>query len=451
MRDARGLPLAIEWHEGMLLAPQHFQQADRRAEGLVHYHSSIASPFHWGVRQLRVDEGQLSGGTFRVLELEAVLPDGTIVTEADGPEEGLKVALEAPTGGSPKVILTVHLTVPAELKPGEPAKGALDRYRSVEGLPVPDETSEAVALPVSRIRPRASLIVGESTGDRYESFPLARVEYEDEVFRLGSYVPPCLQMKSTPELWANVSSLVARVRTKATYLSDRIRAAESIGAGANQDERQRVLQALVSELPHLEAVLGVPESHPFELYLALCDSAGALANVVTGGIPPQFKAYDHNNLESSFDAVVDFCTRMTKAVERAHTAEAFVREGDAFRIKLGSVADSQSLLVGVRPGDGMTEAEVGEWMDQALIARRGRMNDLRQNRVLGMERLRVRSDEDLGVVPTGGVLLFRLEGESDLFSVDDPFEISNPSDRTGGPSPGQILLYVATEESEGAE
>lgn len=29
---------AIQWHEGMLLRPQHFQQADRRIEQLFAYH-----------------------------------------------------------------------------------------------------------------------------------------------------------------------------------------------------------------------------------------------------------------------------------------------------------------------------------------------------------------------------------------------------------------------------
>src|SRR5436190_1813629 len=46
---AREVPGAIQWHEGMLLAPQHFQWLSLRQETLLQYHASAISPFHWGV------------------------------------------------------------------------------------------------------------------------------------------------------------------------------------------------------------------------------------------------------------------------------------------------------------------------------------------------------------------------------------------------------------------
>lgn len=48
MVDARRIPSPIQWHEGMMLAPQHFQQAASRTEELLHYHLMSANPFHWG-------------------------------------------------------------------------------------------------------------------------------------------------------------------------------------------------------------------------------------------------------------------------------------------------------------------------------------------------------------------------------------------------------------------
>ncbi|PTL82645.1 hypothetical protein DAT35_17795 [Vitiosangium sp. GDMCC 1.1324] len=39
----------------MLLAPQHFQQQDRRYEALLHFHLGLDIPFHWGVSQLQYD------------------------------------------------------------------------------------------------------------------------------------------------------------------------------------------------------------------------------------------------------------------------------------------------------------------------------------------------------------------------------------------------------------
>lgn len=37
MRHADDLPAAVQWHEGMLLAPQHFQVRALRQEELLHW------------------------------------------------------------------------------------------------------------------------------------------------------------------------------------------------------------------------------------------------------------------------------------------------------------------------------------------------------------------------------------------------------------------------------
>ena len=76
MSDARDLPDLIQWHEGMLLAPQHFQQADLRSEGLLHYHTSVGAPFHWGIRRLQIDGRALASGIFHVSEIEVSCPMG---------------------------------------------------------------------------------------------------------------------------------------------------------------------------------------------------------------------------------------------------------------------------------------------------------------------------------------------------------------------------------------
>ena len=73
--NAYEIPDAIQWHEGLLLTPQHFQQLSTRHEALVQYGTSLVAPFCWGVRRLKYDRVSLTMGKFRVLQLEAVMPD----------------------------------------------------------------------------------------------------------------------------------------------------------------------------------------------------------------------------------------------------------------------------------------------------------------------------------------------------------------------------------------
>ncbi|HEV3052518.1 MAG TPA: type VI secretion system baseplate subunit TssK, partial [Longimicrobium sp.] len=85
---------AVGWYEGMLLAPQHFQQAQLQADQLLGYHLAALSPYHWGVRRLVLDCAALPGGTFTVQELEAVLPDGLVARHDASTDGALTVALK---------------------------------------------------------------------------------------------------------------------------------------------------------------------------------------------------------------------------------------------------------------------------------------------------------------------------------------------------------------------
>ena len=77
---ADDIPPAIQWHEGMLLTPQHFQQNAARNEMLQQYSTLASAPYAWGVQQLQFDTRLISSGTYRVLHLEAIMPDGSVVS-----------------------------------------------------------------------------------------------------------------------------------------------------------------------------------------------------------------------------------------------------------------------------------------------------------------------------------------------------------------------------------
>ena len=189
MSDARDLPDLIQWHEGMLLAPQHFQQADLRSEGLLHYHTSVGAPFHWGIRRLQIDGRALASGIFHVSEIEAILPDGALVTEP------LEVDLNPHAEGlGGRGTLTIHLAVPVRRGPAEPVAGSVPRHVSVEGHEVPDENLGEGALRIPRLRPAATLLVSDSPAEKFTSFPLAKVSVQQDNSSLDDFVPPALSV-----------------------------------------------------------------------------------------------------------------------------------------------------------------------------------------------------------------------------------------------------------------
>ena len=65
------IPERIQWHEGMLLAPQHFQQSQARTDSLAGWHALAAAPLAWGVRHLEVDTSLLANGLFWLTSVAA--------------------------------------------------------------------------------------------------------------------------------------------------------------------------------------------------------------------------------------------------------------------------------------------------------------------------------------------------------------------------------------------
>ena len=82
--------LPVQWHEGMLLSPQHFQQDAIHQATESALKAYLSEPMSWGVERLAFDNALLGGGRIRVLSLRAVFPDGTPVwyeAEEDPPLE----------------------------------------------------------------------------------------------------------------------------------------------------------------------------------------------------------------------------------------------------------------------------------------------------------------------------------------------------------------------------
>lgn len=444
MSESHLLPDAIQWHEGMLLAPQHFQQADRRSEGLVQFHARVASPFHWGVRRLKFDPRSLSSGLLEVLEIEAILPDGTLVVDPPTAEERLRVEL---TGAAEALqgrgVLTVHLAVPAQRRPDEPVAGSLPRYHSVEGPRVVDENTGDAGESIPRLRPRARLLVEDEPSDKFTHFPLARIAVQNDTFTLTGFSPPRLHLHAGAEPGRSVADLAARVRDQARFIADEVR---SVSPRATVDERTTNLQAIVEKLsaglPLLEARIATGVSHPYDVYLAVANLAGHLAGLVPGTVPDSFGAWDHDDPVASFQPVLDFCHRVVDSVQKSYEVLAFSFDGESFRLELPSVIPPEGVLLGVAAAPGMDAAAVHHWMMEARIGTDDVFQSLVERRIRGAPRRVVEADDSMGVVPSGGVRLFRLSLEGGFVAPGRILRIAHPAQQQGRQRPAEVMLYA---------
>ncbi|WP_207482417.1 type VI secretion system baseplate subunit TssK [Arenibaculum pallidiluteum] len=442
MTGIRDVPDPIQWHEGMLLAPQHFQQEALRTQAMVAAHMGLAGTFHWGVVHLLLDRVALVSGLVRILELEAVMPDGLIVWHDSTAPAPLELDISGHADPLAQAPLTIHLAVPAA-RSG--SWGGAQRWQSVEGRPVLDENG-GDELSIPRLRPRLSLVVtaqaGERPPQRYVSMPLARIAFANDAFALTEFAPPSLAVTANSPVGRLCADVARRLREKAMLLSERM------GAGAGRDGGDvspfDEVRALVVGLPPLEAQLAVEACHPFQVYLSMAGLAGHVSALAAGAIPPKLSRYDHDDPLPAFAEIRDFIARMVERVREVAEPIRFTFEDGMFGLEMREEWLRGKLLIGVRGPAGMPTADVVAWIENAVIASRPRLEKLAALRVTGAVRAVVDNTGEAGVTPPRGTVLFTVEKDPDLILAGERLEIWNPDNLGSRQRPADVALYVLT-------
>lgn len=444
--EARVIPEAVQWHEGMLLSPQHFQLAARRGETLAAYMQASATPLCWGVQRLQIDATLLLEAVFRVVELEAVMPDGLLVVYPAGTDDPrLELDLKAAELDARLAPLTVHVAVAARTE--HASSGGLLRYRSVEGAPVVDENTGDNPLQVPRLRPALSLHATPSPlhppSNKYVSLPLARIAFGDETFVFESYEPPRMLLVRDSLLHRCARGVAVQLREEALALAGSLESASLQGAEAQARETARQLAGIVRTLPRLEALLQSGMTHPFPVYLALCDVVGDIA-VIGGQLNlPQFGAYEHRDALPPFREIAAHIERVLAMLSEAYRSIRFtLLERGRFGIAMRPGWVGETLIVGARIGPGQSADAVREWMESALIASASRMRPIRENRVRGAAREIVTGVSELQLVAPPNVLLYRVSAEAFAIVPDDKLEVAGAAEDPGQGQPLELLLYL---------
>ncbi len=435
----RGIPHAIQWHEGMLLAPQHFQQLALRHEALVQYSALAISPYLWGIRRLKFDSDQLLTGSIVVQELEGIMPDGTVVFYEKGHTQELSLDLKPFADRLQNKPLMVHLAVP--IRASQTSRGELQRYMSIEGDTISDENAADSEIRIPRLLPRLELLATDEPPAKYVSFPVAEVTLRDNVFGLTDFVPPLVEVPLQSQLSESCTLVARRLREKALVLSEQVRSPSSTSQMPSVLGNKSRIQCIVAALPALEALLATGRAHPYELYLALCNVAGNVAPLAPGMLPPTFPAYRHENLLASFVPVITFILKtLTEGISEIYTGFAFRMEKNSFKLDFRREWVDRRLVLALRSQAGYPEKDTIAWAESVLIGTSRFIESMRQRRVLGAQRQFVPSDEELLV--TKGVVLFSLTPDSEYTRAGEVLEIVPATDRPDLPKPAEIILYV---------
>jgi len=442
MRKERFLSItpAIQWHEGMMLSPQHFQQSDLRHHEILGHQLGLLSFYHWGMRFLKLDPIVLPDGIIRVLELEALMHDGLIVHySADMTDiPPLEIDLKPYKTGLPGQEITVQLAIPEVIPESSPVIGEFPRYYSVEGHDVKDINLDDNVIKIPRLVPKISLQAGEQPPSRCLAFPLLKVGFVDEAFAITNYVAPCFFVEKETPLWEACANITQRIREKASYLSEKWQ--NQIGTPMLQ-ETSVLLRPLMMALPGLEMMVHGDIVHPYKLFQKLCETAGLLAPLRLSLLPPVLPVYVHNDINKCFDPVIELINQYLTSIDQSFSSFQFQQKDRLFYLPLHKAYLQDKLYIGLRAPKGMTENQLEDWLNDSVIASDFAVEGVRGRRITGAERTLLRNEELNELMPSRGVIVFEITPNPDYIKPDQNLNIFNPADHPEK-RPTEIVLYV---------
>ncbi len=431
---------AIQWHEGMLLAPQHFQQQDLRAAAMLHYRVVAANPFYWGLHQLEIDLHRLGNGEFYVSKAEGILPDGTPVYH-DSSLGALTADLTSWTEQLSDGPQLIYLTLPKYIPGYQPTEGQ-GRTTSYEDPSVPNEADPgARPIVVPRLRVAPTLYVG-SAPESHVGIPIAKVEFANEAFGLAEYDAPMLQVHSGTVIYQRCSAFARRLRNRAKMLDERQHQLSLADDYETASTLRRHIELLVAGLPTLEAVLRTGVSHPYSVYIALSQIMAPVAALVSGQVPPELAAYNHDDPRGSFTRMLDALDMMVaRGTQENFAGYRFEFDKRLYHIQLRGAWTDGPMILAVQRRRGVSDEELTTWMSEALIGTRDKLDVMMRHRVLGLPRKGVDRFEEL--VPTRDTLLFSLQMDARFVTSGESLVVYNRDVSDEGARPSEIVLYVA--------
>jgi len=441
----RSITPAIQWHEGMLLAPHHFQQVDLRNEQALSYHMGLLSPFHWGIVRYEIDHVLLPSGILRLVSCEAVMPDGLIVYY--NPEQHPVVELDLTPY---KAFLSeenwkVYLGIP-EFSPGISGLGGeIPRYYSWEGEDVEDENVMDNVVRIPRLLPRLQLLFSQKPPSRFLSFPLLKVGLKEESYITLPYVPPSFFIEPASPIGEHCSHLARRIREKIAYLNQRWRSqVGSVLIGETAD----MLRPLLQVLPILEGIIRSNALHPYTFYQHLCTIAGCLSMMRLDQSPPSYPTYDHEDILGSVMSLLEHVENTLDSVEQSYVAIPFQTERRFFFLSLTEeFLKLDSLFIGIRGSVNMTDAELESWIHGAVIASDSRLESVKTMRVTGAKRRVIKAGEVENLLPGRGCAIFRVENDSTYIVAGEKLNIFNMGD-SDEKRPVDVVIYKKKDLSQ---
>ena len=473
----------VQWHEGMLLTPQHLQQSDFYHHQILTHVLRQVTPYYWGIHHLRLDESQLSHGVLRVLQLSATMPDGSPLyynAQTDPPLEldlntlpsaptvdsGLSATPNANPGASTtnlgvinnvlqnsqiKVatngtaagegtsgdISVIYLAVPAYKSNSNNMAGSLSRFYSIEQTEVYDHNTGDNPITVPKLKLRCYLLPESKVNGNYSAMPLLRINHKAHNALDPTFIAPVTQVKVGSYLADQCSQICTLLKRKALYLSDQIRGRVSPEAAIHL---QRQFASLVTDLPQLETMVINGLSHPFQLYNSLAHLLGVLSAAKPEIALLMLPKYYHNQLTRTFQPILQKLYFLLNHIQDNLVKVQFSLDQRIFKLMMRPEWVDRKLYIGVYLNT-LNYSDAAEWLESAVIASDYAVSIAKERRIVGARRVIDPQQLEMEIVSSPEVLICEIDVDPMFIRANHELHLFNISEQKHR-CPTEVILYT---------
>lgn len=296
----------VAWREGMVLLPQHFQQAERSLEVSQDLRFRATSALSWGLIDLEVDAAALDQGRVELTRCQAVLHDGLVIDIPRSDNPPPPAAFTLPTGSNS---LAVHIGVPLLRRDvpevsTDPARGDVRYIARMVDRPDVNDPSRRQHIEV--LTKNLKVIVGDDGLDGMSILKIAEIHRDTDgrAALLPTFIPSCMRIGASPRLMSVGRDLLGLVAARASSL-----ASERQKRGTNTMELEATdiqsfwfLHTLNLHVTPLRQLMELSGTHPLDLYLELARLAGSLSTFALEEVT-ELPSYRHEAISESFAGV----------------------------------------------------------------------------------------------------------------------------------------------------
>lgn len=428
---------SVLWHEGVLLSPHHFQQEACYQQQYVNCLVKASNYFSYGVTKLVIDNAALISGVLRILEIEAILKDGSYIVYSQD-SSPIKYERDIKNDLKSNKITKIYISVPIHKSGQSNFSGEVPRYISVKESGILDENTGENELDIIKKEIKFYIHLDSDLSTKFSSIPIAEITSANTGIQRTNYIEPLIFVNQESALNTLVRTIVQIIKQKIGYI---IGKKNFLSKTPNLEEKLYLL--IIAALP-IEALVNTHGVKPFDLYSKLLNLASTLIALTHGDIIPEIPPYIHEELYKTFYGLQALITQGLDKVIDTSSSIPFMLEDDVFYIKLehGWVKDTdESINIGIRKSPEATYNDFVNWVNGLQITSRPFIHDVTQRRVLGANR-KIATNLDAISTISDNVINLSIDAHSTHIIPGEDICIFNKADKRVA---DEIVLFIKDE------